>query len=406
MKRWWRDTLFKRLFVLMWVALVASHLVAYLAVTRWVLPAPDGRGPGILLPDGPPLPSLPPTPGLPGPGAGPEWPGPDAPGPRPEWRPADASEGGPALPAGALLLDYGLRFLIIGAAAWWGARWLAAPMRRLVRAAHALSSSIGRNEALPALDERGGTLEVRETAQVFNDMARQLDAQFKGRGLLVAAISHDLRTPLTRIRVRLESLAHEPARPPEGLIPECAARRYSNEPAAQRCIADVREMNELIDSVLEVFRGDGVAEPARSTDVFALVQALADDLVEQGHAVTAGGTAATAQVQLSALRRALANLLSNAVRYGERADVKVFREAGGVKVVIDDEGPGIPPAQLEAVFEPFYRVESSRNRRTGGTGLGLYIARDLVQRQRGSLTLTNRPEGGLRATVFLPSGPR
>ena len=393
MKRWWGDTLFKRLFLLMWAALVASHLVAYLLVMHWALPASGMRRDLPLSRHA--LPSLPPTPGLPGPGSRADRPGlpPDEDEMsffglsfREPWSgPSGASIGFPLLPTSVLLFDYGVRFFIIGLAAWWGARWLSAPMRRLVGATHALTSSIGRNEALPALDERRGTVEVREAAHVFNDMARRLDAQFKARGLLVAAISHDLRTPLTRTRMRLESLAYEPA--------------------AQRCIADVQEMNDLIDSVLEVFRGDGYAELSRSTDVFTLVQALSDDLAEQGHEVSASGTRAIADIQPAALRRALSNLLSNAVRYGERADVKVFHEPGGVKVVIEDKGPGIPEAQIETVFEPFYRVETSRNRRTGGTGLGLYIARDLVQRQRGSLTLANRAEGGLRATVFLPRSP-
>jgi protein-histidine pros-kinase len=161
-------------------------------------------------------------------------------------------------------------------------------------------------------------------------------------------------------------------------------------------------MNELIDSTLEMFRGEGYAEAPRSTDVLALVQALADDLVEQGHAVSVDGMPAIATVQPAALRRALANLLSNAVRYGERAAVRVLRDETGLTLLVDDDGPGIPQAQMDAVFEPFYRVESSRSRGTGGAGLGLYIARDLVRRQGGRLALANRAEGGLRAVVFLP----
>jgi len=235
---------------------------------------------------------------------------------------------------------------------------------------------------LPKLDEQRGTVEVREAAHVFNAMARRLDEQFRGRALMVAAISHDLRTPLTRVRMRLESL--------EG------------EPAAQRCIADIREMNGLIDTVLEVFREASASEPVRSTDVLAMAVSLGDDLVEQGHAVTVDGHAAIVEAQPGALRRALSNLLNNAVRYGERAQVQVSSGGEGVHVDIDDAGPGIPHDQLEAVFQPFYRLDSSRSRETGGTGLGLYIARDLLQRQRGTLTLANRREGGLRASIFLP----
>jgi protein-histidine pros-kinase len=362
MKRLWSDTLFKRLFVLMWVALVVSHLAAWSLVMRWAAP-PEGH----FAPPTPVLPSLPPMQGLQG--AGPP--------------PMDERDDGPGLPAGVLLFDYGVRFVLIGVAAWWGARWLSAPMRRLVDASHALASSVGRDAPLPTLVEDRGTLEVREAARVFNAMARQLDTQFRDRSLLVAAISHDLRTPLTRMRMRLESLAHEPA--------------------AARCIADVREMNELIDSALQMFRGDASAETPRATDVLSLAQALGDDLLEQGRPVTVNGAHAIVPVQPSALRRALANLVGNAVRYGGRADVLVRHDASGVTVTIDDDGPGIPEDQLEAVFAPFRRVESSRNRDTGGTGLGLYIARDLVQRQGGTVVLANRAGGGLRATVVLPA---
>jgi signal transduction histidine kinase len=140
----------------------------------------------------------------------------------------------------------------------------------------------------------------------------------------------------------------------------------------------------------------------QNTDVSALVQSLCDDLVEQGHAAsTSSGAPVIVAAQPLALRRALSNLLSNAVRHGERADVEVLRDGGGVKIVIDDTGPGIPQDQIEAVFQPFYRVDSSRSRQTGGSGLGLYIARDLLQRQHATLTLANRPQGGLRAVVQL-----
>ena len=408
MKHWWRDTLFKRLFILMWVALVVSHLIAYTVVMSWISVGDGpGGGPGMSLANAPVLPSLPPTPGLPGGptirGDGPPPPRPpgdmtdspfrnanpampdengDGPGGGPGGGPGDGTRGPSGLPTAALLLDYGLRCLVIGLAAWFGARWVAAPMRRLVNASHSLVSSIGGHADRPQLDERHGSVEVREAAQVFNHMAQQLDEQFKGRGLLVAAISHDLRTPLTRVRLRLESM--------------------QSDPAALRCIADVREMNELIDSSLDLFRGAGDTSPAQAIDVQAMVQSLCDDLAEQGHAASAHGDAAVVQAQPSALRRILSNLIGNAVRYAGRADVSVTRDAKGVSIFVDDDGPGIPAEQLDAVFQPFYRVEGSRNRNTGGTGLGLYIARDLVTRQGGTLVLANRSEGGLRATVSIP----
>jgi signal transduction histidine kinase len=404
-RAWLADTLFKRLFALMWLALVISHVVAFLVVTRNG-PAASGRLPT--------FPSLPPfsfahradVPAAAsragaGPGqARPGGPPPDGrggphglgePPPRP---PGVALGGGPngrgdasrdvGLPASAALLDYGIRLLIIGLAAWLGARWLSAPMRRLQTAARTLGHSLARNESPPQVDERAGTVEVRETAHVFNEMSRQLSDQVHSRALLVAAISHDLRTPLTRIRMRLEA--------------------GEGDPLTARSIADIHEMDDLIESALEVFRGASPHEEAsETTDVFALVQALIDDLADLGQPVGVRGVPAPARVQAASLRRVVSNLVNNALRYGKRADVIVQRHADAVHIVIEDEGPGIPDAQLDAVMKPFYRIESSRNRLTGGSGLGLYIARDLIARQGGVLTLANRAEGGLRATIALPT---
>jgi signal transduction histidine kinase len=281
------------------------------------------------------------------------------------------------------LLDYGIRLLIIGLAAWLGARWLSAPMRRLQAASRHLGRSLSRNEAPPQVDERAGTVEVRETAHVFNEMSRQLSDQVHSRALLVAAISHDLRTPLTRIRMRLEG--------------------SEGDPLAARSIADIHEMDDLIESALEVFRGSGPHEErAEITDVHALVQAIIDDLADLGQPVGVRGEPAPARVQSARLRRVVSNLVNNALRYGKRADVRVHKAGDAVHIVIEDEGPGIPEAQLDAVMKPFYRLETSRSRLTGGSGLGLYIARDLVSRQGGTLTLENRAEGGLRATIVLP----
>ncbi len=287
----------------------------------------------------------------------------------------------------ALMLDYGIRLLVTALAAWLASRWLARPMRDLVKASRTLGHSLHQQDKLPLLDEHHGTLEVRETAQVFNAMARQLRRQFNERGLMVAAISHDLRTPLTRLRMRLETLDIE-------------------EQQRVRSVEDIREMNALVDAVMELFRGDGpgAGEDMQDVDVGALAQSLVDDLAEQGQAVSFDlqGTAVVAKSQPMALRRVLGNLIGNALRYGGRADVHAGRDSRGAWVRVCDNGPGIPPDKLEAVFEPFYRLEESRNRHTGGAGLGLYIARELTQRQGGELTLTNRPSGGLMAELRLP----
>ena len=384
--RWWRDTLFRRLFLLMWLALALSHLAAWFLVTEVGFassgprteagvrerassrpPGPPDPPPGLPRsrppPSRPTFPSLPPTPGIPQVNAGP-MPG-----------------GQQALPSLLLVLDYGVRVLFIGLAAWIGARWLAAPVGRLVAASRALAGSLGTDAELPRLQERGATIEVQEAAHVFNEMADQLHGQFRSRGLLMASVSHDLRTPLTRMRIRLESL--------------------HDQPGVQRCIEDIREMDALIDTALQVFRDSAADEPQQPTDVFALVQSLTDDLLEQGAAVTLRGASVVVPARAVALRRVVANLLGNALRYGNHADVQVSADGSAALLLIDDGGPGIPEAEIERVFEPFYRVEASRSRTSGGTGLGLYIARDLLLRQGGSLRLINRREGGLRAEVRL-----
>lgn len=365
-----RDTLFTRLFLLMLATLLGSHLVAWFVVTRVVLPMdPTAPAPQASLPAGPPPPlptlgSLPPTPGLPS----------SAEGSRPQ-----------GLPPLALLVDYGIRILLIGAAAAWGARWLARPVQQMVRSARTLSDGVARGEAPPPMDERQGAAEVRDASRVFNQMAGQLAEAFRGRGLLVAAISHDLRTPLTRMRIRLE-----------GLLPD---------PRAQRCVDDIREMNGLVDSAISVFRTeDGADEPLQATDVLALVQSLADDLAETGQHVALQGHHLVALVRPVALGRAVGNLIGNALRHGGSAEVTVL-SLDGPRILIEDRGPGIPEAQLQRVLEPFTRLDPSRNRETGGSGLGLHIARSLLLGQGATLALSNRPGGGLRVEIRLQAAP-
>lgn len=440
----WRrgaDTFGRRLFLLMWGALVVSHLLAFLSVQVVMRLRHDGPRPAMPPPT---FPSLPPTPGLhqleaaarsalgappgvparpPGaardeaaahhPGGAPDGPprpsaagpppgepgaGPPPPGPRPP------GPGGP-LPPDLLALDYGVRLLVIGLAAAWGGAWVARPLRRLEAAAASLGQALGQAEGEPEapagagdptpapaedapLDEAHGPREVRTLARVFNRMAASLRAQFNARSLMVAAISHDLRTPLTRLRMRLET---------PGLDPELRARS----------VADLQAMNALIDGALEVFRRDagGPAEPWLRTDVAALAQALVDDLAEQGQPVRGEvepGAGAVITTQPLALQRVLGNLLGNALRHGGSATLRLRLQAERLSLEVEDEGPGIPPELLDKVFEPFFRVEASRHRASGGSGLGLHIARDLTQRLGGRLSLANRPEGGLRATVVLP----
>ena len=350
-----RDTLALRLAALMWAALVLSHLAAW-GLFRLTHPMPPEIG-AVPVPT---FPSLPPTPGL-------------------------APRGAPMLTGGALLLDYGIRFVVIALAAWWGSSWLARPMSRLVSAAESLGPSLARGEVPPALDEQRGTAEVRRAAVVFNSMAAQIRQLFEARGLMIAAISHDLRTPLTRLRMRLETA-----------VADRAQRR--------RFAADVEEMNTLIDAVLEVFRPlQPGAAPAQRVDLKALLQALLDDQAEQGSDVRLQADAVVLATQPLLLKRIVANLVGNALRYGGSAEVTLRRAGAEVVLGVDDTGPGIPPEQLEAVMQPFVRLEGSRNRATGGTGLGLFIARELAARLGGTLMLRNRVGGGLHAELRLPA---
>ena len=394
MRRWWAslwsDTLSKRLFLLLWATLVASHLLGF-----WLARPPQfdpqhepGRRPALEQgADGqhgpPPRPGEldgephgnqvgPLSPSLrtsPGPG-----PGPDRPGP----------------PASDLWRVFLASVVLLGAAAWFGARWLTRPMRQLAQAAAELGQSLGQAQSThradrqgrPLLDDQQGPLEVRQTAQSFNDMARRLRDQFDDRGLLMGAVSHDLRTPLTRLRMRLERL-----RP---------------DPIVERCVSDIHDINALIEAVLDALNEERSQEATVSMDVLSLVQAMADDLVEAGQSVDAGGEPGAARLQPVALKRVLDNLISNAIRYGGHAQITVSSQARCMVITVDDSGPGIPQTMLESVFKPFVRLDASRNRDTGGVGLGLYIARELTLRQGGSLVLSNRPEGGLRATLSLP----
>jgi protein-histidine pros-kinase len=439
-RRWnWRslDTLFLRLFVLMWIALAGSHFVAYLSVAQLRHPQDLGTTLSRLpplgsLPPGNPLTGKPPNaggmpggpmpqPGPPGPSGGPPdgagpWRGPPpgagaegmAGNPPPGFQPPGGSarnSGGTSpfgppqrmgwpMPIYSLWLDYGIRFVLIGLAAYLGARWLSRPMLRLSHAASALSHRIDKGGKPPVLDEGLGTAEVRNAAQVFNQMAHRLKEQFDARGLHMAAVSHDLRTPLTRLRMRV-------AQWPEG-------------PAQQAAINDIREMDEMIGDTLAVLREQHDGSDARSIDLVALLQALVDDLAEQGHEVVlhapAGDAPMRVRARTAALRRVIGNLVGNAIRHGGGATVSVHALAEGIALHIEDSGPGIPEEQIGQSFEPWVRlgpeaanaIPGDLSARTAGYGLGLAIARDLAERDGCRLSLHNRSEGGLRAQLVMP----
>lgn len=258
-------------------------------------------------------------------------------------------------------------------------RWVNRPLSTLAGAA----DRFGRNLDEPPLPEQGPS-EVVRAAQAFNRMQVRLRELVREKGRMLAAVSHDLKTPLTRLRLRAE------------LLPDADLRAKIGR--------DLDEMESMVAATLDLMRGAVDAEPLQRTDLVALVESLADDYEDTGRSieVVAGGAMAPVEVRPQALRRAVANLVDNGLKYGARVRVRVGDEADAVTIDVEDEGPGIPGAELERVLEPFYRLEGSRNRETGGSGLGLSIARAIAIEHAGSLVLANREPTGLRATLRLP----
>jgi signal transduction histidine kinase len=271
-----------------------------------------------------------------------------------------------------------MRLAGITLTAWIGARWLAHPIDQMARAAKKLGESL---EQAP-LDETKGPAEIRQAAHVFNQMQAQIRQQIAERNRFLAAVSHDLRTPLTRLKLRAEKISDEDLK------------------AATQ--ADINEMTAMIDATLNYLRGDESPEKPCMLDVASLVHSIAENAEELGEIVTVSGSAAPILAQPMALHRCLNNLIENALRYGGRADITLNDAGDKLIISIRDAGKGIPEDQLEAVFAPFFRLDASRSRHTGGVGLGLSIARDVAKKCGGSLALGNAPGGGLVATLALP----
>jgi protein-histidine pros-kinase len=288
--------------------------------------------------------------------------------------PPDGPPHGP--PLAGFAVDVGVRLGALILAAWIGSRWLAKPMKQLAEAARRLGNDI----AGPPLQVLG-PLECRETITVFNRMHAQIQAHLSDRDRFVAAVSHDLRTPLTRMRLRTESLPID---------------------ASPGFRADIREMNDMITTTLDYLRGAADPEPFERVDLEALLRGMADDESACGRELMIDGHAAPINGQATSLRRACGNLIENARRYGGGGSVRLVDSDSLLTIEVRDEGAGLPEAELEKVLAPFYRFESSRNRESGGVGLGLSIAADIACRHGGSLRLANRATGGLTATLTLP----
>jgi signal transduction histidine kinase len=257
------------------------------------------------------------------------------------------------------------------------ARSIAQPMRRLAVAAEAL----GRGESVVPLPE-SGPADIRQTAEAFNRMQERLQRFVADRTRMLAAIGHDLRTPLTSLRLRAEFV--------------------SDPDVQEKMLKTIDEIQTMTEAALAFAREEATAESTRTVDLSALLGSLCDDLAELGQNVTfVEGPTINYRCRPDALRRAVRNLIENAVRYGERAEVRLSRTAQSIDIVVDDDGPGIPAEAVEQVFAPFFRIEHSRNRETGGVGLGLSIARTIARHHGGDVLLENRTKG-LKATIGLP----
>jgi signal transduction histidine kinase len=276
-------------------------------------------------------------------------------------------------------LRAGASFLIIGLLSVLAARRLAEPIDDFGRAAEQL----GTGQDVSPLAERGPR-ELRVATRAFNKMQERLRRFLEDRTRMLAAISHDLRTPLARLRLRAEFIEDEDQR--------------------AETSADLDAMSEMIRATLVFARDDAQREQADLVDLSVLVADICDDVAELGGDVSfAEASHVSTRCQPTAIGRAVANLVENAVKYGGCARVQIVNEAHGVAVVVDDDGPGIPLDEQEKVFAPFYRLEQSRNRDTGGVGLGLAVSRTIAREHGGDVRLSNRTPAGLRARLELPA---
>ena len=261
--------------------------------------------------------------------------------------------------------------------AYYVARMTTEPLRRLAQAALELGRNLDREPLVES-----GAREIRHAARAFNMMQARLRNHVRQRNQMLAAISHDLQTPLTRLRLRLE--------------------KVHDEQLKEKLLADLSAMQALVAEGLDLARSVESQEKLVPIDLASLLDSVCQDAVDAGHSVDlAHSQPLSLPAYPNDLRRCLTNLLDNAVKYGKVAHVFTERQGGKVVIRVADEGPGIPEDKLSTVFEPFVRLEQSRSRDTGGSGVGLTIARNIAERHGGELVLRNRPEGGLEACLSL-----
>ncbi|GGC58834.1 hypothetical protein GCM10011504_41330 [Siccirubricoccus deserti] len=284
------------------------------------------------------------------------------------------------------LIAFAAMTLAGGLLIWWAVRRLTLPVRALAAAAERL----GRDVNAPPLPENGPS-EVATAAHAFNTMAERIRRFVGDRTQMLAAIGHDLRTPITRLRLRAEFMEDDEQR--------------------RKMLSDLEEMEAMVAATLAFARDDSATEPNVALDLAALCRTVLDEAAD-AHLDLAeaiayeGPERLVVQARPVAMKRAIANLVGNALAYGGAARIALAApgtHGQPLRILVEDDGPGIPDEELETVFQPFRRLETSRNRETGGTGLGLPIARNIIRAHGGDVVLRNRPAGGLAAVVTLPA---
>ena len=290
---------------------------------------------------------------------------------------------GPLPPPRTDFVIYLMLFICsIAALAYLVSRMTMRPLKQLARAAEDLGNNIDH----PPLIQQGAS-EIRQATAAFNAMQARIRDHIRQRTQMLAAITHDLQTPLTRLRLRLEKVGNPELR--------------------DKLIDDLSQTQAIVREGLDLARSIDSTEALQPLALDSLLDSVCSDAIEAGQTATLQGkTGVSIMARPMALRRCLTNLVDNAFKYGHAAYISAQREAvngvAGVCIIIRDKGPGIPSDQLQKVFEPFYRLETSRSRQTGGTGLGFTIARNIAEQHGGSITLANSEQGGLEAVLFLP----
>lgn len=260
----------------------------------------------------------------------------------------------------------------------FGVRWVTKPLKNFALAATELGKNINR----PPLVE-SGPQEVVQAARALNGMQTRLSRYLHDRTRILAAMSHDLKTPITRMRLRAELLDDEKLR--------------------EKFTRDLTELEAMVTGTLDFMRGIETSEIIQPLDINTLLESIQDDARESGQSIEiVGHTSMPFLCRPQAMKRCLSNLLENAIKYGSSAQVQVMQLPESLHIVITDQGPGVPHEELERLFDPFYRLETSRNRDHGGTGLGLTIARSIAEQHGGTLTLKNGLKNGLECHRDLP----